>query len=36
MNLEFKGEVWTGDMYLEVISILMIFKAMRLDEIPRE
>lgn len=33
MKLEFKEEVWTGDTYLGVISILMIFKARRLSEI---
>lgn len=35
MNLGFKEEVWTGDMYLGVMGILMTFKARRLKEMPK-
>lgn len=36
MSLEFRGEVWTADINLGVISVEVILKTMKLDEIIRE
>lgn len=35
MSLEFKRKVWPGDRDLGVFHIEMMFKAMRLDEMPK-
>lgn len=35
MSLEFRGEVWTADINLGVISVEVILKTMKLDEIIR-
>lgn len=36
MNLAFRREIWSGYMYLGIVSMLMIFKALRWVALPNQ